>query len=50
MSAEKHRPEYLRVSQAEREQAEKGRSMREMEERSERLRPADYGAGDSYED
>ena len=50
VSAAEHSPEYLRVSQAEREQAEKGRSMREMEEKSARLRPADYGAGDSYED
>jgi tRNA A37 threonylcarbamoyladenosine modification protein TsaB len=50
VSAAEHRPEYLRVSQAEREQAEKGRSMREQEEKSLRFRPADYGAGDSYED
>lgn len=42
VTADEHRPEYLRASQAEREQTAKGVPVQEIEKNSEKLRPKDY--------
>ena len=42
VTADEHKPEYLRASQAEREQAAKGVPVQEIEKNSEKLKPKDY--------
>lgn len=42
VTADEHRPEYLRASQAEREQTAKGVPVKEIEKNSEKLKPRDY--------